>query len=146
MSNHAWQLLSSFVLLTLFNHNMKLDVIECVIILDGKKSTIIVLNICIHIDLPLSCLHIFRSFGQKLRHSRSFPVTLNANLPCKLLHNDLSEILICKQGSVHLNRYAYASASGRIIIKSACPGCPETVMERLLSPLKTLNPETLTPH
>lgn len=45
MSNHARQLLSSFVLLALFNHNMKLDVSERVIILDGKKSTIIVLNI-----------------------------------------------------------------------------------------------------
>lgn len=45
VSYHARQLLSSFVLLALFNHNMKLDVIERVIILDGKKSTIIVLNI-----------------------------------------------------------------------------------------------------
>lgn len=59
-------------------------------------------------------------------------------------HTNLAEILICKEASVHLNRHAYASASGRIIIKTAGPGCPETVTERVISSLKTLNLET--PH
>lgn len=59
-----------------------------------------------------------------------------------LAHTNRPEILICKQASVHLNRGAYASASGRIIVKSAGPGCPETVTKRVTSSLK---PSTQTP-
>lgn len=92
-------------------------------------------------NLPHSCMHIFRSLGQKLRHLRSFPVTLNANM-----HTLTYQRYWCKQASVYLNRHAHASASGRIIIKSAGPGCPETVTERVISSLKTFNTETPTPH